>query len=135
MVREEPAALPADMASGWDATVARLKGRKRLASVLAEVRPARLEADRLVLRVPNGNAFVRDTLEEHEARKLLGETASAAFGSRLRVEYEFAAVEPTSAAATTSASAGAHEIRPQDHPLVQEALSLFGGTIVRNGAS
>jgi DNA polymerase-3 subunit gamma/tau len=132
---QEPATPPADMASGWDATVARLKGRKRLASVLAEVRPARLEADRLVLRVPNGNAFVRDTLEELEARKLLGETASAAFGSRLRVEYEFAAAEPTSSAVTTGASAGAHETRPQDHPLVQEALSLFGGTIVRNGAS
>jgi DNA polymerase-3 subunit gamma/tau len=132
---QEPAAPPADMVAGWDATVARLKGRKRLASVLAEVRPARLEADRLVLRVPNGNAFVRDTLEEHEARRLLGETASAAFGSRLRVEYEFAAAEPTSSAVTTGASAGAHETRPQDHPLVQEALSLFGGTVVRNGAS
>jgi DNA polymerase-3 subunit gamma/tau len=128
-------APPADIASGWDATVARLKGRKRLASVLAEVRPARLEADRLVLKVPNGNAFVRDTLEEHEARKMLAETASAAFGARLRVEYEFAPAEPTSSPTPTGIAAGAAEARPQDHPLVQEALSLFGGTIVRNGAS
>jgi DNA polymerase-3 subunit gamma/tau len=131
----DKAAPPADMASGWDATVTRLKGRKRLASVLAEVRPARLEADRLVLRVPNGNAFVRDTLEEHEARKVLGETASAAFGARLRVEYEFAPAEPASSTAASSTTAGVAEVRPQDHPLIQEALSLFGGTIVRNGAS
>jgi hypothetical protein len=88
-----------------------------------------------VLRVPNGNAFVRDTLEEHEARKVLGETASAAFGARLRVEYEFAPAEPASSTAASSTTAGVAEVRPQDHPLIQEALSLFGGTIVRNGAS
>jgi hypothetical protein len=118
----------------WDAVVARLKGRKRLASVLAEVRPAGREADRLLLEVPNGNAFVRDTLEDPETRKLLGETASAAFGSRLRVEYRFIAANPPAAkpAATDDAPG---ETRPQDHPLVQEALSLFGGTIVRDPAS
>ena len=129
---EAPA--PGDLMSKWEAVVARLKGRKRLASVLAEVRPAGREADRLLVEVPNGNAFVRDTLEDPETRKLLGETASAAFGSRLRVEYRFIAADPHPAkAAMPDGTAG--EMRPQDHPLVQEALSLFGGTIVRDLAS
>lgn len=124
-----PSAPPEDLGTGWDATVTRLRGRKRLASVLAEVRPAGREADRLLLEVPNGNAFVRETLEDPETRKLLGETASATFGARLRVEYRFVAADPTSP--PVSPNGAASEVRPQDHPLVREALSLFGGTIVR----
>jgi DNA polymerase-3 subunit gamma/tau len=122
---------PADLAGRWGNVVAQLKGRKRLASVLAEVRPAGREADRLLLEVPNGNAFVRETLEDPETRKLLGETASATFGSRLRVEYRFVAPDPTLLSIPDTATAA----RPQDDPLVREALSLFGGTIVREMAN
>ncbi len=129
-----PPAPPVDLAGKWETAVGRLKGRKRLASVLAEVRLASREGDRLVLEVPNGNAFVRDTLEDPETRQLLGETASSIFGGRLRVEYRFVAGEPAPAAPAV-ADAVPGEVRFQDHPLVQEALSLFGGTIVRETAS
>ena len=120
----------ADAASGWQATVLRLKGRKRVASVLTDVRPLAVEGDRLLLEVGNGNAFVRDTLEDPETRKLLGETASAAFGSRLRVEYRFvAAAQPLTAG--PAAEGAADGSRPLDHPIVREARSLFGGTVIR----
>jgi DNA polymerase-3 subunit gamma/tau len=125
-----PPAPPEDLGTNWNATVTRLRGRKRLASVLAEVRPAAREADRLLLEVPNGNAFVRETLEDPETRKLLGETASATFGARLRVEYRFVAADPSSLSVALDGATS--EMRPQDHPLVREALSLFGGTIVRD---
>jgi hypothetical protein len=122
-----------DAASGWQATVLRLKGRKRVASVLTDVRPLAVEDDRLLLEVGNDNAFVRDTLEDPETRKLLGETASAAFGSRLRVEYRFvAATQPSPAG--LAAEGAAEGPRPQDHPIVREALSLFGGTVIRQPA-
>jgi DNA polymerase-3 subunit gamma/tau len=127
-------APPVDLAAKWETAVARLRGRKRLASVLTEVRPAIREEDRLVLEVPNGNAFVRDTLEDPETRQLLGETASAAFGSRLRVEYRFIAAEPMPGSSAVADGARS-ETRLQDHPLIQEALSLFGGTIVRETAT
>jgi hypothetical protein len=116
--------------------VSRLKGRKRLASVLAEVKPVGRDGDRFVLEVPNGNAFVRDTLEDPETRQLLGETASSTFGDRLRVEYRFIAAEPAATPSSPAVQEGARsEVRPQDHPLVQEALSLFGGTIVREAVN
>ena len=131
---EQQSGLPSiDAASGWQATVLRLKGRKRVASVLTDVRPLAVEDDRLLLEVGNGNAFVRDTLEDPETRKLLGETASAAFGSRLRVEYRFvAATQPSPAG--LAAEGAAERSRPQDHPIVREALSLFGGTVIRQPA-
>ena len=131
---EQQSGMPSiDAASGWQATVLRLKGRKRVASVLTDVRPLAVEDDRLLLEVGNGNAFVRDTLEDPETRKLLGETASAAFGSRLRVEYRFvAATQPSPAG--LAAEETAEGPRPQDHPIVREALSLFGGTVIRQPA-
>ncbi len=132
---DAPAPAPSvDLTAKWGTTVDKLKGRKRLASVLAEVRPASREGDRLVLEVPNGNAFVRDTLEDPETRQLLGETASSTFGSRMRVEYRFVAAEPMPGPSAVP-EAVRSEVRPQDHPLVREALSLFGGTIVRETAS
>ncbi|OGC00869.1 MAG: DNA polymerase III, subunit gamma and tau [candidate division NC10 bacterium RIFCSPLOWO2_12_FULL_66_18] len=120
-----------DVAAGWAATVGRLRGRKRLASVLAEVQSVGLEADTLTLEVRNGNAFVRDTLEDPETRRLIADAAAESFGRRLRIEYRFAAAPPPRLeAAARSAPAASPRVR--DHPLVREALSLFGGTIVRD---
>ena len=90
-----------------------------------------LEADTLTLEVRNGNAFVRDTLEDPETRRLIADAAAESFGRRLRIEYRFAAAPPPRLeAAARSAPAASPRVR--DHPLVREALSLFGGTIVRD---
>jgi DNA polymerase III subunit gamma/tau len=125
-----PASTPSSADAGWAATVGRLQGRKRLASVLAEVQAATLEEDRLTLEVANGNAFVRDTLEDQETRRLIAETACQTFGRRLRLEYRFVvSAAPRQEPAGTPASPGSADIR--DHPLVREALNLFGGSIVR----
>lgn len=121
-----------DIATGWAALVGRLRGRKRLASVLTEVQPAGLEAETLTLEVMNGNAFVRDTLEDPETRKLIINAAAESYGRRLRVEYRFAAPpppRPDPVAEVRRAPAPPQRVR--DHPLVQEALELFGGTVVR----
>ena len=129
-----PAAAP-DLEVGWAGAVGRLRGRKRLASVLTEVRPAGIEGETLTLEVANGNAFIRDTLEDADARRLIGEAVGASFARRLRVEYRFvqAPAPPPEAAEPRRPAAGppaAHE-----HPLVREALAVFGGAIVRNGTS
>jgi hypothetical protein len=111
-----------------------MRGRKRLASVLAEVHPTALATDTLTLEVQNGNAFVRDTLEDPDTRKLIADAAAETFGRRLRIEYRFAPApslrpEP----ASTRRPAAPPGLR--DHPLVHEALTLFGGTVVREAGS
>jgi DNA polymerase-3 subunit gamma/tau len=126
-----PPADPADAASGWAATVARLHGRKRLASVLAAVQPIGLEGDRLTLEVANGNAFIRDTLEDPESRRLIVETVGQAFGRRLRIEYRFSAVPPARLESVENETAPHSPAPLKDHPLVREALELFGGTLIR----
>ena len=133
---QEPAAPSGsmDIAVGWAAVVGRLRGRKRLASVLTEVEPAGLGTDTLTLEVKNGNAFIRDTLEDPDTRKLVADAAAEAFGRRLRIEYRFATpsvprLEPVEIQRTATLPP-----RTRDHPLVREALGLFGGAVVRDAA-
>jgi DNA polymerase-3 subunit gamma/tau len=123
-----------ELEAGWAGAVGRLRGRKRLASVLTEVKPVHLEGDALTLEVANGNAFIRDTLEDGDARRLIAEAAAESFGRRLRLEYRFVAPPPPRPEAVEPRrSAAPAPVR--DHPLVRDALAVFGGTIVREGAS
>jgi DNA polymerase-3 subunit gamma/tau len=133
----EPAAPSAatDVTVGWAAVVGRLRGRKRLASVLTEVEPTGLTADTLTLDVKNGNAFVRDTLEDSDTRRLIADAAAEAFGRRLRIEYRFATPPPPRLEPVETRRAPAATPRGRDHPLVREALGLFGGAVVREVAS
>ena len=124
-----------DITAGWAGAVGRLRGRKRLASVLTEVEPASLGADTLILGVANGNAFVRDTLEDPDIRRLIADAAAEAFGRRLRIEYRFAPppalrLEPVETRQAATPSSGG-----RDHPLVREALHLFGGAVVPEALS
>jgi hypothetical protein len=122
------AAPPPDVEAGWASALDRLRGRKRLASVLLDARPLELEEDRLTIAVPNGNAYIRDTLEDVETRRLISETATAVFGRRLRLEYRYVEGGKPPAGGESSEGAAA---RLRDHPLVQEALGLLGGSVVR----
>ena len=134
---QEPATPSAatDVTVGWAAVVGRLRGRKRLASVLTEVEPIALTGDTLTLEVKNGNAFVRDTLEDPDTRRLIADAAAEAFGRRLRIEYRFAASPAPRLEPVQTRWVPASTPRSRDHPLVREALGLFGGAIVREVAS
>jgi len=134
---QEPATPSAatDVTVGWAAVVGRLRGRKRLASVLTEVEPIALTGDTLTLEVKNCNAFVRDTLEDPDTRRLIADAAAEAFGRRLRIEYRFAASPAPRLEPVETRWVPASTPRSRDHPLVREALGLFGGAIVREVAS
>ena len=83
----------------------------------------------------NGNAFIRDTLEDPDTRKLIADAAAEAFGRRLRVEYRFATLPAPRLEPVETRRAAAPSLRGRDHPLVREALGLFGGAVVREAAS
>jgi len=124
-----------DTTAGWAAVVGRLRGRKRLASVLSEVEPAGPSAEALTLEVKNGNAFIRDTLEDPDTRKLIADAAAEAFGRRLRIEYRFATPPAPRLEPVEPHRATPPPLRGWEHPLVREALGLFGGAVVRDAAS
>jgi len=82
-----------------------------------------LEGETLTLTFANGNSFSRSTLEDPEVRSLIASTVAAVFGRRLKVAYRFLA----SGAQRPEDPA---RIPPRNHPLVREALEVFGGRIV-----
>jgi hypothetical protein len=99
------------------------------------VEPGDSSAEALILEVKDGNAFVRDTLQDPDTRKLIADAAAEAFGRRLRIEYRFAASPAPRLEAMETRRAGAPPPRGREDPLVREALTLFGGTVVREAVS
>ena len=129
-----------DLAAAWAEVKRRLTRQKRLVTLLEEVQEVRIEGETLVLVFPNGNHFSRMTLEDPESRQLVVAAAAEAFGQRLAVEYRFLPAPPRPAAAEGPATPGqvpepeapppAAPAGPAGHPLVQEALRLFGGRLL-----
>ena len=136
-------AAPPDVAGAWADVKRRVERQKRLATLLEEVQEVRLEGETLVLVFPNGNTFSRMTLEDPESRQLVNAAAAAAFGRRLAVEYRFLPPPPRGAAAEGLAPPArvpepesanpAAPADPAEHPLVREALRLFGGHLLPPG--
>ncbi|MBI4390763.1 MAG: hypothetical protein HY575_02680 [candidate division NC10 bacterium] len=138
-----PPPAGADLSAAWEDVKRRVERQKRLVTLLEEVQEVRLEGETLILVFPNGNTFSRMTLEEPEYKQAVGAAAADVFGRRLAIEYRFLAQPPRPAVAeapappTEAAAPAAPEppvpAEPAEHPLVQEALRLFGGRLLPPG--
>ncbi len=124
---QRPALPPAagDAGGGWQRARGLLAPRKRLAAVLAESEAA-LRGDTLEVTVNNGSGFVKELLEEPEARRLVAEAVREAFGERLQVVYRYRAVRASAPGAHPMGGAGSGGA---DHARVREALEIFEGRI------
>jgi hypothetical protein len=101
--------------AGWRHARQLLAPRKRLATVLAESEAA-LRGETLEVMVQNGSGFVREALEDPEARRVVAEAVREAFGARLHLRYQYGGGR---AAASPAA----------ERPAVRLALELFEGRI------
>jgi DNA polymerase-3 subunit gamma/tau len=106
---------PADVEAGWRHARQLLAPRKRLATVLAASEAA-LRGETLEVMVQNGSGFVREALEDPEARRVVAEAVREAFGARLHLRYQYGGGR---AAASPAA----------ERPAVRLALELFEGRI------
>ena len=117
-----PAASPttAEAGAGWQRARHLLGSRKKLAALLADSE-AVLQGDLLEVTVNSTSGFVKQMLEEPEARRAVGEAVGESFGERLRVVFRFRAARPAASYGAGAAAA--------DHARVREALELFEGRI------
>lgn len=140
---------------GWAHIKRLVEGKKpTLAAVLGGSKSVILEGETLIVTLENGTPFARSTLADAENRLLVGAAAFEAFGRRLKVEYRFQAPSiPPGVSGSTQPTTGRAEppeysrlggtqhgpsdpaqANPDDlqrHPLVQRALELFDGQVVR----
>lgn len=115
---------PTGLEDRWQEVQRRIAMERRSLAVLLAEAEVTLEEETLTLTFANGNHFSRSTLEDPEVRNLVASTISAVFGQRLQVKYHFLPPEverPSRQSARTPA---------RNHPLVREALEMFGGRIV-----
>jgi len=126
---------------GWAHIKRVLEGKKRsLAALLGEVKGVHLEEETLVVTLENGTSFARSTLDDLENRQLMAAAAAEAFGRQLKVEYRFQSpsgsaqpsmLQPQGPAPPERSVAALDREAMRCHPLVQRAVELFGGQIVR----
>ncbi|MFQ5883032.1 MAG: DNA polymerase III subunit gamma/tau [Candidatus Methylomirabilales bacterium] len=109
---------------GWQEVRRRIGVERRALAVLLAEAEVSLEGETLTLTFANGNHFSRSTLEDPDVRNLLTSVVSEVFGRRLRVSYRFA---PSGVGGPEQ---GPVRIPARNHPLVLEALEVFGGRIV-----
>ena len=122
---DPPSSPPAAIGSTdrWHEVRRRIGSERRSLGVLLAEAEVTLEGETLTLTFANGNHFARSTLEDPEVRSLLASTISAVYGRRLQVAYRFL----PSAAGKREESA---RMPARSHPLVREALEVFGGRVV-----
>lgn len=104
----------------WQEVRRRIGVERRSLAVLLDEAEVTLEGETLILTFANGNHFSRSTLEDPEVRNLVVSTVSAVFGRRFQVDYRFL---PPGVGRPDHVSA-------RDHPLVREALEMFGGRVI-----
>jgi hypothetical protein len=140
---------------GWAHVKRLVEGKKpTLGALLAGAKSVILDGETLIVTLENGTPFARSTLADGENRLLVAAAAFEAFGRRLKVEYRFQAPSiPPVLSGSTQLTTGRAEppghsrlggtqhgpsepaqANPDDlrrHPLVQRALELFDGQVVR----
>ena len=107
-----------------------------------------MESETLIVTLENGTSFARSTLDDAENRRLMTAAAAEAFGRHLKVEYRFQnrsippgvgqgePIQPSMPRPRETASPE-RPVTPSDHgalrrhPLVQKAVELFGGEVIR----
>jgi DNA polymerase III gamma/tau subunit len=131
-VKEQTPASHAPSSTGpngdaWDRVMSALKSKKPgLASFLASSRPVSITDKELVIAV-KGSTFQIEQIEKAENRSVIENIINEVLGGNVKLKIETAAGEAPAAPKTKEPV----KKKPgEQDPLVQDALRIFGGTVV-----
>ena len=128
----QPAFPPASAAASgdqWGRILALVKQRRPGLASLLEGSVMAGATDQVVTVAVKGNSFQLGKVEEKESRGLVEQAVAEIFGRSLPVRFQLAAEAPTAAPARAGAARQAAAAPPPD-PIVQDALSIFNGTVI-----
>jgi hypothetical protein len=133
-----PAAPSASLdADPWRAILDRVRGvRPGVASVLEHALPLEVTPERLAFGFAAGDSFLAARAGEPESLDLVTQVARAYFGAPTKVELHAAAAAPAGVRTVASIDAAQRDadlakarLAVEKHPLVQEAIRLFGAQL------
>ncbi len=121
----------------WRAILERVRRvRPGVASVLEHALPLEVTAERLAFGFAAGDSFLAARAGEPEALDLVTQAARAHFGASTTVELHAAASAPHGVQTVASVDAAQRDadmakarLAVEKHPLVQEAMRLFGAQL------
>ncbi len=121
----------------WRAILARVRAvRADVASVLEHALPLEVTRERVAFGFGATESFLSARASEPEALDLLARSARAHFGAPTQVEVRTAAAAPSGVRTVASIDAAQREAEVakarlgiEKHPLVQEAMRLFGAQL------
>jgi DNA polymerase III subunit gamma/tau len=133
----ESAPAPAPTTDPWRAILERVRAvRADVASVLEHALPLEVTRDRVVFGFRPSDSFLAARASEPEALDLLARSARAHFDAPTQVELRTAAAAPSGVRTVASIDAAHREEdlakarkSIEHHPLVQEAIRLFGAQL------
>jgi DNA polymerase-3 subunit gamma/tau len=134
---EEADELPAGASpSGelnWQAVLKYLKNKKMsVYTILNNARPLEIASDRISLGLPREEAFKKEMLEYESNRDLVEEAVKTITGRRCRIEYVLIDLSETSVRKKEEDKEDLGEIREKLKPVVDKAMEIFGGHVVRD---
>ena len=113
-------------ADRWPEVLDRIRAeRPSLAASLAGAVPSVHDSAALGLHVPNGTSFHKDQLEDRSNLSIMETAATAVFGARTRVVFEFG-VEPRPSSGPAEREPGKDAM---EDPMVRRVLEIFGGRV------
>jgi DNA polymerase-3 subunit gamma/tau len=132
-----PAPIPAPDLDVWRAILDRLRSaRPALASILEHAVPLELEAKRVVIGFETSASFFAARASEPEALEALTREVRAHFGAPTQVALDLSARASTGVRTLAavdgerrSADLAKARAAVEGHPLVQEAIRVFGATV------
>ncbi len=135
--KPEVAAPASDSVDAWRAILERVTATNRpLAAILANALPLEVSAARVVLGYPPSQAFYADQAKDPEALEALTREVRAYFDAPTEVALDLSAHAPSGVATIASidsakrvAAVAAAKSAVEKHPLVAEAMRIFGAEI------
>lgn len=120
-----PGAAPADAEQAWSAVLARLlaDNKRSVHACVSQGRLRELAPGRATLAFPS--AFAKERTEKEDYRVIMEKVFAAVTGHDMRVTCVLETAPQQSARVAPSAPAS-----PEEHPLVRQALEMFGGQVI-----
>ena len=119
--------------SVWEAILGYVKSKKMsVFTFLSHARPVTVSSAKIVLGFGKDHVFNKEVLESENNKVLITEAAASIFGKTPKLEFKILEFLGESSKEAREAEGKKAMARELSNPVVEEAMDIFGGRVVRD---